>query len=377
VHGSTPGNLRPRPSIRYKRHIDTSDSLASGFQNRNVVVTGGLGFIGSNLALRLARAGAHVTVIDSAVAGCGANPYNLAPASRDIRVISGDIAHADRFAGALLSAEVIFNLAGEISHIHSMQQPWRDAALNAMAHLRFLDECARRAPGIRVVYAGTRQIFGAPKYLPVDESHPVRPVDFNGIHKYAAAEYHLLYSAMGRVDAVVLNLTNVYGPRLALNIPCQGFLASFFRRALFGQTIEIFGDGRQLRDPVFIDDVTGAFLLAGAARAPESRFLNVGGAQPLPLARIAEIVAASASAPAPVLRPFPEDRKRIDIGSYATNSNRIAQVLGWKPATPFADGVRATLEFFRAEFPHYLRPEDVRPTCPLESAHAPQPVAVS
>jgi len=257
-----------------------------------------------------------------------------------------------------------------------MRRPWRDAALNATAHLRFLDECARVAPGIRVVYAGTRQIFGVPVYLPVDELHPVRPVDFNGIHKYAAAQYHLLYSTMGRIDAVVLNLTNVYGPRLALNLPCQGFLANFVRRALLGQTIEIFGDGRQLRDPVFVDDVTDAFLLAGAARAPESRALNVGGGEPLPLARIAEIVSSSAGGPAPIFRAFPPERKRIDIGSYTSDSTRIRETLDWRPRTPFADGVRATLKFFRTEWPHYLRPEDANPPCPLGDEDTPQPADV-
>jgi UDP-glucose 4-epimerase len=327
--------------------------------------------------VRLACAGARVTVIDSAVVGCGANRHNLAPAAADIRVISEDIANATSFAATLRSAEVIFNLAGEISHIHSMLQPWRDAALNAMAHLRFLEACARHSPGIRVVYAGTRQIYGAPQYLPVDEAHPVRPVDFNGIHKYAATQYHLLYTAMGRVDALVLHLTNVYGPRMALNIPCQGFLSHFLRRALLGQTIEIFGDGRQLRDPAYIDDVTGAFLAAGAAAAPSSRALNVGGPEALPLARIAGIVSAAAGAPAPVLRPFPEDRKRIDIGSYASDSRRIRETLGWQPATRFADGIPAALEFYRGHLPQYLRPEDAEPACPLEEAHAPLPMAVS
>ena len=327
--------------------------------------------------MRLALGGARVTVVDAEIPGCGANRHNLAPAARDIRVISEDIADASRFADTLRQAEVIFNLAGEISHIHSMQQPWRDAALNAEAHLRFLEECARCAPGIRVVYAGTRQIYGVPHYLPVDEAHPVRPVDFNGIHKYAAVQYHLLYTALGRVDAIALNLTNVYGPRMALNIPCQGFLSNFLRRALLGQTIEIFGDGRQLRDPVYIDDVTGAFLRAGAAHAPQARTFNVGGPEPLPLARIAAMVSAAAGAPDPVLRPFPEDRKRIDIGSYTTDSTRILEALGWQPVTRFAEGIHSALEFYGARLERYLRPEDAEPACPLEEAHTPQPVAVS
>jgi UDP-glucose 4-epimerase len=353
--------------VRYKEQILTTDSIASRFHNRNVVVTGGLGFIGSNLAIRLARAGARVTVIDSSVVGCGANRHNLA--GFDIPVVESDIARAPSFTGTLRAAEVVFNVAGEISHIHSMQMPWRDAALNAEAHLRFLDELGRVSPGIRVVYASTRQIFGIPQYLPVDEAHPIRPVDFNGIHKYAAAAYHLLYSRMGRVDGVVLNLTNVFGPRMALNIPCQGFLSNFLRRALLNQTIEIFGDGLQLRDPVYVDDVTAAFLIAGAARTPEPRVFNVGGPAALPLVHIAQAISAAASAPAPVLTPWPPDRKRIDIGSYSSDSTRIGRVLGWKPATSFEDGVAATLQFYRSQMPHYLRPEDAVPVCPLDDVH--------
>jgi UDP-glucose 4-epimerase len=358
----------------HKEQLATTDPIAAGFRNRNVVVTGGLGFIGSNLAIRLARVGASVTVIDSAVTGCGANRHNLG--GFDIPVLEEDIANAARFAGTLHHAEVIFNLAGEISHIHSMQMPWRDAALNTEAHLRFLHQLGRVAPGIRVVYAGTRQIFGVPQYLPVDEKHPIRPVDFNGIHKYAAAAYHLLYSAMGRIDGVILNLSNVYGPRMALHIPCQGFLSNFLRRALLGQTIEIFGDGRQLRDPVYIDDVTGAFLLAGATRAPEPRTFNVGGPVALPLAEIAQMISSLAGAPAPMLTPFPPDRKRIDIGGYVTNSTRIATALNWSPAVCLEMGIAATLDFFRSELRYYLRPGEATLTCPLEAMQRPQPADV-
>ena len=360
--------------MRDKELIATTDTIASGFRNRNVIVTGGLGFIGSNLAIRLAGAGARVTVIDSAVIGCGANRHNLA--RFDIPILETDIANAPGFAGTLRRAEIVFNMAGETSHIHSMQLPWRDAALNAEAHLRFLDELGRVAPGIRVVYASTRQIFGIPRYLPVDEKHPICPVDFNGIHKYAAAGYHLLYSVMGRIDGVTLNLTNVYGPRMALNIPCQGFLSNFLRRVLLGQAIEIFGDGCQLRDPVYVDDVTSAFLMAGATNTPEPRAFNIGGPGALPLAEIARMISSAAYAPAPVLKPFPPDRKRIDIGSYASDPTCVANALGWRATVSFETGVATTLDFFRSELRHYLRPEDATATCPLEAMHPRQPAAV-
>lgn len=333
--------------------------MISAFRNQKVLVTGGLGFIGSNLALRLVRAGAQVTIVDSAVEGCGARRHNIAAAEGGLRVIVADIGDSGALKGEIDGCAAIFNLAGEISHIRSMRDPTRDAALNAMSQLRFLEECARQQPGVRVVYASTRQIYGVPQYLPVDERHPIQPVDFNGVHKYAATAYHLLWSELGRIDARVLCLTNVYGPRLALWLSGQGFLSHFLRRAVLGETIEIFGDGRQLRDPLYVDDAVDAFLLAGAASDPKSRRWNLGGLHALPLAEIAQTISQAAGGPPPVCRPFPPEHRTIDIGSYTSDSTKIREELGWVPRTGFADGICRSLEFFRRELPHYLPAEQL------------------
>jgi UDP-glucose 4-epimerase len=335
--------------------------MVSEYRNSKVLVTGGLGFIGSNLALRLAAAGAEVTVIDSSVEGCGANSRNLLGAAAAIRVIPSDIGDVSDFAAAIRSADVIFNLAGEVSHLQSMRNPQRDQELNASAQLSFLEGCARLRPGMRVVYASTRQIYGAPRYLPVDELHPIQPLDFNGIHKYAATAYHQVLTAAGTLDALVLCLTNVYGPRMALNIPAQGFLGGFLRKAALGQTITIFGDGRQLRDPVYVDDAVDAFLRAGVAAQPANRIWNVGGAQALPLSAIAIAVAAAGDAPAPVFQPFPDELKRIDIGSYYSCSARIRSDLGWVATVDFSRGIRRTIEYYRQELAHYLNAADYQP----------------
>jgi UDP-glucose 4-epimerase len=342
--------------------------VISHYRNRRVLVTGGLGFIGSNLAVRLVRAGAEVVIVDSAVEGCGANRRNIAEVESSVHVISADAGDDAALAPELRGCEVVFNLAGEISHLHSMRQPQRDAQINATSQLGFLEACARYAPGVRVVYASTRQIYGAPQYLPVDERHPIQPVDFNGVHKYAATAYHLLWTSMGRLDAIVLCLTNVYGPRMALNIPGQGFLGNFLRRVLLSQPLEIFGDGRQLRDPVYVDDVVDAFLQAGAVRQPPSRLWNVGGSEALPLARIARTMSAIAGAPAPVFREFPEEQRSIDIGSYCTDCTRIREELGWRPKVGFESGVGHSLEYFRRELAHYLDPRDWQLSRPEEEA---------
>ena len=335
------------------------------FRNKRAVVTGGLGFIGSNLALRLLELGARVTVVDSEVPGCGSNRRNLEPASGEIRLILKDIDEAAGFAETLSRADVIFNLAGEISHTHSMRFPERDGALNSAAQLRFLHQCTRSAPGVRIVYAGTRQIYGKPRYLPVDEDHPIDPVDINGIHKHCAIQYHLTYSRLGLLDAVVLNLTNTYGPRMALDEPCQGFLATYIRRLSFGRPLEVFGDGLQLRDPLYVDDAVEGFLLAGAAAKPPSRVYNVGGCAALQLREIAEIASKQAGGPAPGMRPFPAERKAIDIGSYYTDWSRIGRELGWRPATPFAEGIGRTLSYYERELPRYLDLSNPDPCCGL------------
>ena len=348
--------------------------MGSDYQKKTALVTGGLGFIGSTLALKLANLGAEVVVVDSSAPGCGANPRNLHGAASAIRVIHADIAEAEDFASDIRRASVIFNLAGEISHINSMTDPLRDAELNALAQLHFLQACARHNPGVRVVYASTRQVYGAPRYLPVDENHPIQPVDFNGIHKYAATAYHQVATSTGQIDGRIVRLSNVYGPRMALNVPGQGFLGNFVRKALLSETIEIFGDGKQLRDPLFVDDAVDAFLLAGATDRPASRLWNVGGAEAPALADIARTIASAAGAPAPVFRAFPADLKKIDIGSYATDNRRIHNELGWYPQVSLADGIERTIGYFRRELPHYLDSAARKETSWSPAIHAPQPM---
>lgn len=323
--------------------------LFYSYKGRNCLVTGGLGFIGSNLALRLVRLGAKVTVVDSLIPGCGANPTNLRGAAGDIEVIKADIGEPERFDGFIRRAEVIFNLAGELSHLHSRDFPERDLAINTTAQLSFLRECALRNRGVRVVYASTRQVYGTPLFLPVHEDHPSRPVDFNGIHKEAASQYHLLLGSTGALDPVVLRLSNIYGPRMALHITCQGFLSVYIRRALLGQPIEVYGPGSQLRDPAHVDDTVDAFLKAGSCQKPPHRVYNVGGAERLTVEGIARTVSTLAGSAPLVYRPFPESRKQIEIGSYYGDYRRIETDLGWRAHKSFKDGMAETLNFYRSQ----------------------------
>lgn len=330
------------------------------YSGRQVMVTGGLGFIGSNLAIRLAERGARVIVVDSGLEGCGANLQNIAVARDRIEWIRADLGQPHAFRDELRHTQLIFNVAGEISHWRSMQDPERDLQINTIAHLQFLLACRDARPGTRVVYASTRQVYGKPNVLPVDEAQPIQPVDFNGIHKYATGHYHLLLSRRGDLDCCILRLSNVYGPRMALHLPQQGFLGVYLRAALLGEPIHVYGDGAQLRDPVFIDDVVNAFLAAGALEELPSRIYNVGGPQSLTVRQIAEFVANASDGSELLLQPFPTHLKTIDIGSYASDSSRLARELGVYPRVAFPEGIAATLAYYRQHMAAYLTPEPLQ-----------------
>lgn len=336
-----------------------------GYRNRKVLVTGGLGFIGSNLTLALVREGAEITVVDALVEGCGGDEANLGPARARVTLSRSNIADTRAMADLLPETEVIFNLAGEVSHSRSVQDPERDWELNAGAHLRFLDACRRWAPRARIVYTSTRQVYGRPRYLPVDEEHPTAPVDFNGVHKVAAESYHRLMSSLYGLETVCLRLTNVYGPRQALHLPAQGFIAVFLSRLLTGEDVCVYGDGTQLRDLLYVDDAVEALLRAGLAPLPMGCLhatWNVGGPRALRLADIARTVAGARVRHV----PFPADLLPIDIGSYCTDDRRFRAWTGWEPRVELPEGIARTLAYYRAYVCHHNdptgRPSGASPT---------------
>ena len=341
------------------------------FAGRRCLVTGGLGFIGSNLALALARRGAHVTILDSRVPRHGANPANLIPdgagpdgagpdglreADTSITLVEADLGDVQRpdVRAAALAAEFVFNLAGQVSHVDSMDDPLFDLSVNTTSQFRFLELLRRENVGATVVYTSTRQIFGKPRYLPVDEEHPVAPVDVNGITKYATEQLHLLYHDVYGLAATAVRLTNVFGPRQRLRDDLQGFLPIFVRRALNDDTISVFGDGAQQRDCLYVDDVVEC--LERAALSPEApgEIFNVGNDERLSLGAIADAVVHAAGSGRVEHVPWPPDRDAIDIGSYFGDSSKAKRVLGWVPRTSFADGIARTLAFYRARPQWYL-----------------------
>jgi UDP-glucose 4-epimerase len=323
---------------------------SSDFSSSVCVVTGGLGFIGSNVCHELVRQGAVVRIIDALVDGHGGDHRNVE--GLDVEIVQSEIGD-ELIAEVVVDADVIFNLAGQVSHIDSMRDPLRDLHLNTTSHASFLEILRRVNPAVRVVHTSTRQVYGRPLRLPVDELHPTRPMDVNGVAKLAGEQLHMVYHSAHAIPATSLRLTNVYGPRQKLTSDKLGFLPVFMRKALSDQAIQIFGDGSQRRDCVYVDDVVDA-LLAATGPAAIGKVFNVGHVLDHSLAEIASsVIEATGSDGGIELVGWPDDQHRIDIGSFHTDGTSIAESLGWKAATALDDGLRATAIFYRGH-PWYL-----------------------
>jgi UDP-glucose 4-epimerase len=329
------------------------------YRGRTVMITGGLGFIGSNLARRLVELGADVLLVDSLIADYGGNLFNIDGIADRVRVNVADIRQQSTMNYLVRDRDVIFNLAGQVSHIDSMRDPYTDLEINCRSQLTVLEACRNHNPRVKVVFAGTRQVYGRPDTLPVSESQLVRPTDVNGINKAAGEYYHLVYNNVFGVRACSLRLTNVYGPRQLLKHNRQGFIGWFIRLAIENQTIQIYGDGSQQRDFVFVDDAADAFLRAGASDACNGEVFNVGGDQPISHRDLAALLMKLAGGGSVRHVEWPPEKKAIDIGSFYADSTKFTTATGWRPAVTLEDGLRRTIAFYREHLCHYV-PADQR-----------------
>jgi UDP-glucose 4-epimerase len=324
------------------------------YRGRRVMITGGLGFIGSNLAFALTEAGADVLLVDSLIPDYGGNLFNVSGIESRIRINVADIRQQSTMNYLVRDRDVIFNLAGQVSHIDSMRDPETDLEINCRAQLTLLEACRRHNPGVKVVYAGTRQVYGKPSTLPVTEEHLVTPSDINGINKAAGEYYHLVYNNVLGVRACSLRLTNVYGPRQLVKHNRQGFIGWFIRLAVEGKQIQVYGDGSQLRDFVYVDDVVDAFLRAGASDAVNGDVFNVGGAEPISHRELVELLIEVAGTGSVRYVDWPAEKKAIDIGSVYSDSTKFQRAVGWAPSVRLREGFTRTVAFYRAHLPKYL-----------------------
>lgn len=327
-------------------------AFGKAFQGKRVLITGGLGFIGSNLARRLVSLGAQVTLVDSLIPEYGGNLRNIAGLERKVRVNISDVRNHHGLPALLQGEHFLFNLAGQTSHMDSMTDPETDLEINCRAQLSILEACRKHNPKLRVVFASTRQIYGRPDYLPVDEKHPLRPVDVNGINKLAGEEYHLLYSQVHGVPSTVLRLTNTIGPRMRVKDARQTFVGVWIKQILGGEQVEVWG-GDQLRDFTYVDDAVDAFLLSATESRAVGKVYNLGGVGNISLRDLAALLVKVAKRGSYSVRKFPEARRKIDIGDYYSDC-RLIEEIGWKPRTTIEAALTKTVGYYRKELPRYL-----------------------
>lgn len=333
------------------------ERMSEVFRGRRALITGGLGFIGSNLARRLVDWGAEVLLVDSLIPEYGGSLFNIAGIEHAVRVNIADVRDERSMCYLIQGQDYLFNLAGQTSHLDSMRDPYTDLEMNCRAQLSVLEACRKHNSDVKVVFASTRQVYGAPDYLPVDERHLVHPMDINGINKLAGEWYHLIYNNVYGVRSCALRLTNTYGPRMRVKDARQTFLGIWIRRLVEGKPIEVFGDGHQVRDFNYVDDIVEALLAAAASDEGNGQIFNLGADDPVSLRDLAALLIEINGTGDYHFVPFPEDRKAIDIGNYRADYRRIHRALGWAPKVPLREGLAYTLDYYRKHASHYWEAE--------------------
>lgn len=325
------------------------------FNEKNVLITGGAGFIGSNLALRLVEEGAKVTIMDSLIPEYGGNLFNLDKIKKDVWLNISDVRDEYAMKTLIKGQDYLFNLAGQTSHLDSMTNPFPDLEINARSQLSILESCRKHNADIRIVFASTRQVYGAPRELPVDERHPIAPVDVNGINKVAGENYHILYNQVYGIRTSVLRLTNTYGPRMRIKDARQTFLGIWIKRLLENQEILVYGDGKQVRDFNYVDDVVDALIRSALSDDSLGKIFNLGAEDPMSLQSVAELLVDCNEKKKGTwkLVPFPGELKKIDIGDYYADYRKIKSTLQWSPKVSLKEGLKLSVEYFDKNFKHY------------------------
>ncbi len=326
--------------------------MQNTFEGKKVLITGGLGFIGSNLAARLVRLGADVCLIDSLIPEYGGNLFNVEGIRQQVKINISDVRDPHSMKYLIQGQDFLFNLAGQTSHMDSMKDPYADLEINSRAQLSILEVCRHHNPAVRVVFASTRQVYGKPRYLPVDENHPLSPVDVNGVNKLAGEWYHILYNDVYGIRTTVLRLTNTYGPRMRVKDARQTFLGVWIYRLVNDQPFEVW-DGQQLRDFTYVEDAVDALLLAAACPAATGKIYNLGGEGALTLKELADLLITVNQGGTYTVRTFPADRKAIDIGDYYADFSLIRSTMNWEPRIPLAEGLARTLDYYKQHVSQY------------------------
>jgi UDP-glucose 4-epimerase len=330
-----------------------SDPRLQGFGGKRALITGGLGFIPSNLVHALTILGCQVTVIDNLSPEQGGNMFNIAGIEDKVDVRLADIRDEDVVADAVKGQDFVYNMAASVSHLDSLEAPFHDLDVNVRGTLIVLEAIRRYAPEARVVYSGTRSEYGLIQTTPVSEEHPLKPTEVNSANKAVGDLYHFAYYVAHGLQATTLRLTNTYGPRMLTAHWRQGFINWFVRLAVEGGTYRLYGDGSQVRDLVYVDDVVRALLLAAITPEAAGQTMNVGSGKPVSLLEIATALIEITGKGNIDYVPFPEDAARIEIGDYVAETSKIQRVLNWQPAVPLREGLERSVRYFQDFHEHY------------------------
>jgi dTDP-glucose 4,6-dehydratase/UDP-glucose 4-epimerase len=323
------------------------------FANKNILITGGVGFIGSSLARKLVNFNAKVTLVDSLIPNYGGNLFNIHDIKDKLTLNITDVRDPYAIAYLIQGQDYLFNLAGQTSHLDSMSDPQTDLNINASAQLSILEACRKYNPNITIVFASTRQLYGKPQYLPVDENHPICPVDVNGINKLAGEWYHLLYDSVYKIRSCALRLTNTYGPGMRIKDARQTFLGIWIRQLIEGKSIQVFGEGTQLRDFNYVDDVVDALLISAIHPKADGEIFNLGSSEYINLKDLAALLVEIYQTGTYEIVPFPPERKVIDIGDYYSDYSKINHALDWLPKISLREGLEKTINYYRQYHSHY------------------------
>lgn len=329
------------------------DDRARAFRGQPVLITGGLGFIGSNLAIRLAGAGADVRIVDSMLPDHGANPFNIAPVAGRVAVEHGDLRDADAMRRAVRGQAFVFHLAGRSDHVASLEDPLPDIDVNIRGSAILLDACRRESPRARLVYAGTRGEYGPAARLPVAEDAPLQPRGVYELTSLAAQKLFQIYRDSHGLECLSLRLTNIYGPRAQMRHDRSGVVNWFIRKALDSETIPVFGDGSIRRDILYVDDAVEAILACATTEAAWGGVFNVGEGRATTLRELADAIVEAAGAGRVELRPFSRERAKVEPGDFCADIERIRRVTGWAPRVPLRDGLARTVGYYREHRARY------------------------
>ena len=324
------------------------------YRGRRVLIAGGLGFIGSNIAHRLVGAGATVTIVDSLAPLYGGNRANLDGIEDRVTVHVADARDTALMGRLVRESDLVFNLAAQVSYIDSATIPFEDLDLNCRLPLALLELCREHNPSARVVFASSRLVLGRITRQPVTEDHPTEPLSLYGAHKLAAEKYHRLYAERYGLRTVVLRVTNPYGERQQIKHSKYSLPGWFMRQAYEGKAITIYGDGGQLRDYVYATDLADAFCAVGDSDIPPGSILNCGFGKSTPFREMVETIVRVVGRGHIAYVPWPKDYERVETGDVEFDTSRLNELTGWTPAVSLAEGIERMWRYFEPRMERYL-----------------------